>query len=81
MYIYKLSLILTNFVKSNKILLLIIFSRYEVPGLLEGGAYLKVTEINTVKGKPLSFFFSFKIKMKQIFTINKPQTCNKKSKY
>ena len=62
MYIYKLSLILTNFVKSNKILLLIIFSRYEVPGLLEGGAYLKVTEINTVKGKPLSFFFFFQNK-------------------
>ena len=57
MYIYKLSLILTNFVKSNKILLLIIFSRYKVPGLLEGGVYFKVTEINNVKGKTLSFFF------------------------
>ena len=39
--------------------------------MLSRGAYFKVTETKNVKEKVLSFF-SFKIKMKQIFTINKP---------
>ena len=39
--------------------------------LLEGGAYFKVREMDNIKCQNL-FIFSFKIRMKQIFTINKP---------
>ena len=61
---------MSNFDKSKKILLLIIFSRYEVPRLLEGGACFKVTEMNNVKRENLVVFF-FQNE-KQIFIINKP---------
>ena len=47
--------------------------------LLEGGAYFKVREMDNIKCQNL-FIFSFKIRMKQIFTINKPNIM-KKSKY
>ena len=59
MYIYNLnpSLFLTNFVKSQKTLLLITFWRYEVPRVFEGGAYFKVPEINNVKCENLVVFF------------------------
>ena len=47
--------------------------------LLEGGAYFKVREMNNIKCQNPAIF-SFKIRMKQIFTINKPNIM-KKSKY
>ena len=50
---------------------------------LEGGTYFKVRKIvkkiNNIKCQNL-VIFSFKIRMKQIFTINKP-IITKKSKY
>ena len=38
-------------------MLLITFWRYEVPHLLEGGAYFKVTEISNVKLEDVAVFF------------------------
>ena len=78
-YIYKLTLILTNFVKSKKILLLFTFWRYEVPRLLEGGAYFKVKEINNVKWENLVVLF---FQNKNETNFHHQQTIyNKKSKY
>ena len=64
-YIYQLSLTLTNFIKSKKVLLSITFWKYEVPRLLEGGAYFQFVKINNAKWENL-----------QIFTYNKPHIIN-----
>ena len=48
----------------------------EVRGLLEGGAYFTVREMNNIKCQNL-VIFSFKIRMKQIFIINKPNVMKK----
>ena len=47
------------------------FGAYQRAALIRGGAYFKVREINNIKCQNL-LTISFKIRVKQIFTINKP---------